>query len=545
LRQRLQARLPAHLVPETVVVADALPRRPNGKLDLAALACREAERREEPAAAARPQTETEVAVAGLWGEVLGVERVGAEDNFFDLGGHSLLIARLLHRVLQRFGLRLPLRRLFEAPTLRRFAEAVDAARHGGSGAAAAPPDLAADSRLDPALRPPPDLAAPRPTVTDLFLTGATGFVGCFLVEDLLRQTEATLHCLVRGPDAAAALERLRARLRGYGLDAAAESARLRTIPGDLALPRFGLPEGDFDRLAERVDAIVHSGAHVNFLYPYEALRAVNVGGTREVLRLAQRGRLKPVHHVSTVGVFGGRGSGLYLEDDPLTEGPPLRGGYSQSKWVAERLVAQARERGLPASIYRLGTVTGHSTAGTANPGDFLSRLLRGCLALGLAPDVTFSEDMTPVDYVAAALVRLAFRGEGTPRTYHLINRERFCWPELVGWLADLGYPVRVVAPADWVEAVRAETNGDTASALGPLLPLLATLAEEALAPDAGSGEPAGPMRFDARNTEAGLAESPLACPRLEVNLLRRYLDYFVRTGALRPPRVAIPLALTT
>jgi thioester reductase-like protein len=327
------------------------------------------------------------------------------------------------------------------------------------------------------------------------------------------------------------LARLRLRLRAFGLAEAAESNRLRPVLGDLKLARFGLSEAAFARLAARVDTIIHAGAHVNFIYPYEVLRSTNVDGTREVLRLAQCARLKPVHYVSTVGVFGGRGPGLYFEDDQFTEGLCAPGAYSQSKWIAERLVMEARQRGIPASIYRLGTITGHSITGASNDGDFLSRLICGCISLGLAPDAVFSEDMTPVDYVAAAIVKIAIRSDVTPRTYHLVNRDRFRWREMIDWIAEFGYPLQIVSPGEWLEAVQA--NRETARALEPLLPLLTQFEAEA---NVGrtDDDPTVTMQFDCHNVEASLSLTSISCPRLDAALVRRYLDYFARRTLIQP-----------
>ncbi|WP_176308797.1 SDR family oxidoreductase, partial [Micromonospora sp. NBS 11-29] len=126
-------------------------------------------------------------------------------------------------------------------------------------------------------------------VTDpgqVFLTGATGFVGAFLLRDLMRSTSATVHCLVRGSDEASARERLRANLTWYGIGDEVDDDRLRVLPGDLAAPRFGLDAEQFDRLAREVDVVYHAGATVNWLHPYSSLKAANVTGTEEALRLA-------------------------------------------------------------------------------------------------------------------------------------------------------------------------------------------------------------------------------------------------------------------
>ena len=125
LRGWLAERLPDHLVPSAVVPLDAFPLTPNGKVDRGALPVPTFGARAEGVA---PRTETEVALAAVWAEVLRVDRVYADDGFFDLGGQSLLAAQVVARVRDRLGVELPLRRLFDEPTLAALAAAVDAER---------------------------------------------------------------------------------------------------------------------------------------------------------------------------------------------------------------------------------------------------------------------------------------------------------------------------------------------------------------------------------------------------------------------------------
>ncbi len=136
LRAFLQETLPDYMVPAVFVVLDVLPLNPSGKVDRKALP--------EPNAAASaeyvaPRGATEERLAAIWAEVLRVERVGAEDVFFDLGGHSLLATRVMSRVRQAFSVDLPLRRLFEAPTVAGLARAIDQALGEGSEDAEIPP----------------------------------------------------------------------------------------------------------------------------------------------------------------------------------------------------------------------------------------------------------------------------------------------------------------------------------------------------------------------------------------------------------------------
>ncbi|NMO13600.1 amino acid adenylation domain-containing protein [Pyxidicoccus fallax] len=139
LRAALKEALPEYMVPSAVVVLPALPLTPNGKVDRRALPAPDfdGEAREHVA----PRTPTEVRLAELWGQLLGVQRVGASDSFFDLGGHSLLATQAVSRVRQAFGVELPLRALFESPTVEGVARLIDAALAGqGAPATARPRD---------------------------------------------------------------------------------------------------------------------------------------------------------------------------------------------------------------------------------------------------------------------------------------------------------------------------------------------------------------------------------------------------------------------
>ncbi|HET6978727.1 MAG TPA: amino acid adenylation domain-containing protein [Pyrinomonadaceae bacterium] len=131
LRRYLKENLPEYMVPSAFVMLKALPRLPNGKVDLRALPAPEAARPELEQQYASPRTPVEEVLASIWSEILGVKRVGINDNFFDLGGHSLLVTQITLRVRQIFKVNLPLRSMFEAPTIAGFAERVEEAIRNG------------------------------------------------------------------------------------------------------------------------------------------------------------------------------------------------------------------------------------------------------------------------------------------------------------------------------------------------------------------------------------------------------------------------------
>ncbi|HSU18095.1 MAG TPA: amino acid adenylation domain-containing protein, partial [Longimicrobium sp.] len=137
IREAARARLPEYMVPSAFVVLEAFPVTPNGKVDRAALPAPDTPGSRGTYVA--PRTPAEERMAGIWAEVLSVERVGAEDHFFDLGGHSLLATQLVSRVREAFRTELPLRAVFEAPTLAELAGRVEALMAETPGDAGAPP----------------------------------------------------------------------------------------------------------------------------------------------------------------------------------------------------------------------------------------------------------------------------------------------------------------------------------------------------------------------------------------------------------------------
>src|SRR5262249_36772964 len=137
VRELLQGKIPAYMVPGAFILVDALPLTPSGKIDRQALPEPEAAPG-EAATGEGPRGPLEERLAGVWADLLGADRIGREASFFELGGHSLLATRAVSRVREALGVELPLRRLFEEPTLAGFATAVSEALARGDRPAVPP-----------------------------------------------------------------------------------------------------------------------------------------------------------------------------------------------------------------------------------------------------------------------------------------------------------------------------------------------------------------------------------------------------------------------
>ncbi|MEV4743885.1 thioester reductase domain-containing protein [Streptomyces sp. NPDC049555] len=465
------------------------------------------------------------------GEVLGHAGTGGVDagqSFPSLGFDSLTSVELRNRLGAAAGVKLPPTVVFDHPTPERLAaflltEALTAGAGGSAGQAAV--DFAAEIVLPDDIRPADEVVRSADDPRDVLLTGATGFLGAFLLRDLMRTTTARVHCLVRGADRDAALTRLRESLEYYRVWDDIDAERLVLVLGDLAEPGLGLAPEAYDELARTVDVVYHNGAHVHWLHPYTTLRAPNVLGTQEVLRLAARHRTVPVHYVSTVGVFDGAvEEGVPLKvTDPTGPAEALPSGYLQSKWVAEQIIGIARERGLPVSVYRVDVISGDQEHGACQTADFVWLSLKGLLQAGAVPATSGGRfHLLPVDYVSAAILGISRGAEHTGGTFHLFNQSSLSLATCVEYLRGMGYALGEREWGEWSESVR----GDRENALYPLLH-----AFEMMTSDTDAFYPP----IDTTETETALSGTPITCPPLTRDLFEKYVGFFVEAGHFPRP----------
>jgi amino acid adenylation domain-containing protein/thioester reductase-like protein len=537
LRAFLGKTLPHYMLPSHIVVLDSFPLTSSGKIDRKALPAPSQGRPDllVPYAAARDRLEAEL--AAQWADLLGVEPVGIHDNFFELGGDSLLTVQLLGSINDSQCVDLTLADLFEHPTVAGLCGVVrhqqgDAA--AGTGRAAVPEYLAdVDLALSSADRLPDGGERWGQAPRHAFLTGATGFLGAHLLHELLRQTDATVSCLVRCANVQDGMGRIQANLQTHRLWDERFRPRIAVVKGDLEQERFGLSEADFDRLAAEVDTLYHNGAQVNLLYPYRALRKANVLGTREIIRLATRARLKPIQYVSSLAVFESaeyRDVPVIYETEDLGSGLGLTDGYAQSKFVAEKLLQRARADGVPVAIYRPGMISGHSGTGISNIGDMVCRMVKGFIELGSMPELDLAIDLVPVDYVSRAIVHLSTHALPLRPVFDLANAHPLRWDELTRNIRDWGYPVRQCSYGTWQDQLQQACRRNPNHVLAPLMPLFVDKlpGEDMTYLEASSMCGHG---FDCTGTNTGLAATGIACPPAP-ELMPAYHAFFVQSGFL-------------
>ena len=539
-RAELAQWLPAAVVPSRLVELDEFPITPAGKVDRARLTTTLRNREPQQTAVSGLRD----GIAEIWYTTLRVHPAGADD-FFALGGDSLTAAEVVNRTLSVFDMAAEhgtalIRGLLGDSTFDGYVRAVLRLRNGTETGRAVP-DFAADSRLGFTL--PPRRAQRLPNwsrPSQILLTGASGFVGAFLLARILNTTDAVVHCPVRSHDADQARRRITANLARYSLDPSDVDERVVCFPSDLSSPDLGLTEEHFERLSEELDLILHSGAQVNFVYPYRALHAPNVAATRSLVRLAAPRRV-PVHFLSTIAVvagFGTAGVRRVAEDVPLEHAERLTLGYAESKWVAERVLQEAAAQGLPIAIYRPYEITGERESGVCNTATAICSLLKTVAETGLAPDIPLPMDFVPVDHVAEAVLRVATRVPPTRRVYHLTNPRPARFTDMVERMRAAGFAIRTVLYDTWVGELVRYVAANPTSATAPFVSLCVDRGRHS---DISVKEMFFEGTFPELGREnAGRDLADLPCPPVDESLLDRYLEYFFDSGYIERPEAAAP-----
>lgn len=395
--------------------------------------------------------------------------------------------------------------------------------------------IAADARQDLDFLPEeiPSTSAEPPQ--DTLLTGATGFLGAFVLHDLLTRTAVRrVRCLVRATSGQAdAIRRLHDNLDRFELKLSpAAWARVEAVPGDIAAPQLGLDDETYHRLGAQVDTVVHCAASVNFYQSYAKLRTANVESAVQALRFAVHRRCKHLHYMSSTGVFdsdAGR-AGIMRETDAPTHCRGSVMGYTETKWVAEQLMLQARSRGVPVSIYRAPFILG-DRRGVVTRENLVVTMLIGSVQGGVWPAEEVTTPTIPVDALSHALVHGVAHPDPAGRTYHLISPGPTTWHDVGRAIQACGYPLELVSYAEWKQRLR-RFGREPDNALRPLVHFFTTTPRQhpRPVPDVFL-QPPRPV-IDTTATEAFLRPAGLVPPPIDLDVMATYLRYFVRQGWL-------------
>ena len=441
IKNIISQQLPPYMVPNEFLLIDKIPVTPNGKVDKKALnAFAETYVREADTSTAiqLPTNHYEEIITDIWSDVLQCKITNLEEDFFQLGGHSLLLTKLYNKIFAQFPNKISLSELYTNSTIKKLAAVIEereknpSINHYPLGQDPLSAEIWADANVDAEmfkfnLDKKGDFENPKA----IFLTGVTGFVGSNMLVEFLKTTEADIYVLIRAKSQEHAKQRLIAALEDQYLPTeGCHTDRVKILVGDLGSPFLGLTEAQYLELTDIIDVVHHAGSAVNFIQPYSYMRAANVDALHTLIKFVTTTKLKRLSLLSTVGVFSWEHyfakPEAYMEDDSIDGAFKYLSrdmGYIQSKWVMEKIAQKAISQGVPITIFRLGYVFCHHNTGATARYQWWGLMVKTCVDLGYYPLlINQKEELVMVDFIARAVAHISKNPASIGEAFHVSCR---------------------------------------------------------------------------------------------------------------------------
>ncbi|OXA88942.1 thioester reductase [Flavobacterium hercynium] len=535
IKTKLQQIMPLYMLPDKIIIVDKMPLTHAGKIDKALLEIPENQVKNSKLPKWKEDNLNEV-VKHIWRELLSIENIRDEDDFFDLGGHSLLLAQLHVLLPEPVRNKITLPELYIFTTISAFVKEIDKRMHETeisqkTKAQIMIKELIEDSELhiDFSINEIPDTAILN-NPKNIFLTGVTGFVGSHLLEELLRHTSAKIYCLVRASSAADGLERIKSTFAKFKLSwSVSYDSRIMAIIGDLSLYRFGIENLAYHFIANEIDVIYHSGSSVSYVQPYPLIKKSNIDGLHNIIDLAVTSKIKFLVLLSSMGVFSwGRPftkkTWMY-EDDAIEQNMAAVSrdlGYIKSKWVMESIAEKAKAKGLPIINFRLGFAVCHGTSGATVMNQWWGALIRSCIQLKSFPLVMgLKDELTTVDYMCKAIMHISKKKEAVGLNFHLsplaendVSLTDFC----AKMNEYYGMNLKGIEYHQWLNRWKYDNNV-------PIYPLLSLFTEDVHEGKSLVEAYENTYYYDRTNTKQFLEDTDLTPPVFDEKLMTPYLKF--------------------
>lgn len=451
----LQEKLPEYMVPSTLVYLEQVPLTKNGKFDYRALSSYEAgfnKHNYEP-----PKNWLEEQICKVWSEVLEIRlnKVGIKNDFFQQGGNSILSIKLLHKLNtflkehKKISESISLPSLMRARNIEGIIKLINIAHPINSGMDLFKKDII----LEPEIKLPEIIGGDVSKKTAIFLTGGTGLLGAHLLHKLLQMNNIKIYCLVRAESSKEGYERLKASFSKYNLDHFfLVKERVEIVAGDFSKIKFAINPHDYHALAKKIDIIIHNGAAVNHIYPYELLRDENVKSTKCILQFAAIGKPKKISYISTLSIIN---SNLHPISRSNFKNINLDEGYVATKLASEILLEEAKKRGFKVNIFRPGLFF-HEENGIykfENNNHFYS-FISSLIQFKKYPDINMAFDILPACFISNAIIQIIFYEAPQNSIFNFISPNKLSLQALINHLKLKKFTLEKISLKNWDNLIK-------------------------------------------------------------------------------------------
>ncbi len=440
LQEYLSLHLPDFMLPDILIHLTDLPINPNGKLDRAALPSPEFSNHEDHMP---PTNEREQIICNAFSKILMISKISIHDNFFKLGGNSIRSISLVSMLQNNFDISVA--DVYHLKTPKKIADNIPFIKNNlkknlekikkyyTQKKTIFEYEKQFQEKYNRYLFDIQKLNVENKIipVTNILLTGATGFLGCNLLNALLTSTNYKVFLIIRASSDEEAFDRVNLKYKYY-FDKDLKQfchSRLFIIAGNIELPYLGVSLEKYQNLITKIDSIIHSAALTKHYGDYNVFYSSNVQATINLLELSKLTKMQNFHYISTASVLGEAfipniDSYLFTEDDTGDNLKEHANIYVRTKYEGEVVVRKYREHGIKTSIYRVGNLAFMASNSKAQENieenAFYTKL--NCLVkLNLIAEEVEIEEISPVDITAEAIVKLFDKEIAHNQTFHVFN----------------------------------------------------------------------------------------------------------------------------
>lgn len=442
--------LPTYMIPTFFVLLDKIPLTNNGKVDRNALLNLKIENKNLNTYV-KPRNLFETEFSKVLENILDIDKIGIDDNILDIGADSLTLMSVTIELLKK-GFIVNIQDIYEHKTIRNINDNIQNLNNQNSQ----------DNRLSDNIfyNFEENFHDSKIQIKNILLTGCTGYLGIHILANLLRETDATIYCLIRYKNKQPAKNRLLKKLKYYFGNEILNyiDTRIKVVTSDITMPNLGLSNSKYESLGNKIDVVIHCAALVSHYGNQDLFTQTNVYGTNNIITFCKKFSIR-LNHISTISIsadFCNNTSSLNSFDEhSLYIGQNYSSNiYIKTKFEAELNIQKAIQEGLIASVYRLGNITARISDGkfqeNNNENAFLNRLI-AFSQLHKLPE-SYSKlvvDLSPVDECSKFITSILKYESSYSKVFHIYNNNKVKISDIIEKLNSSGLNIEVVSDSDF------------------------------------------------------------------------------------------------
>lgn len=437
VKNYLKQYLPQYMVPSYIIKLEKMPYTINRKIDRKALPIPE---RKTSFKGENPDNfnSDELKLLQIWKNILHLDNISLTDNFFDIGGDSILAIKMQIEAL-KYNFNFEYSDIFNSPTINELSKKTRQHNKEYSDSSISHYDYSKVNTVLGRNTIQNISTIKKYDVNNILLIGSTGYLGIHILDSFLKNEKGIIYCLVRNKDNTLPIDRLHEKILFYfGEDYWKKyKKRIYVLQGDITIQNFGLNSNDYNLVKNDISTVINAGALVKHFGLPKLFNDINVLGTQNVVDFCKKEN-KRLLHISTISV-----SGNGEKDETIVETPEninkkkifkenslfinqnISGIYTVTKYKAEMIVLEAIYDGLDAQILRMGNITNRFSDGMFQQNveeNAFAKRLKSFIEIGAFPDylIPHSLELSPVDLCSDAVIKI-LQNNSFCNVFHIYN----------------------------------------------------------------------------------------------------------------------------